>query len=70
MRISRNLRFPRNPRLREKQCKLPPTVVLALLFRGADVIPPAGTTVLIPGDVVVAIVNPKGLKDIEPLFPK
>ena len=52
------------------ECKLPPTVVLALLFRGADVIPPAGTTVLIPGDVVVAIVNPKGLKDIEPFFPK
>jgi len=52
------------------ECKLPSTVVLALLFRGADVIPPAGTTVLLPGDVVVAIVNPKGLKDIEPLFPK
>ena len=51
-------------------CKLPPSVVFALLFRGADVITPSGNTELIPGDVVVAIVTPESRKDLEPLFPK
>lgn len=51
-------------------CKLPPSVVFALLFRGADVLTPSGSTELRPGDVVVVIVTPESRKDLEPLFPK
>jgi len=50
-------------------CNLPPSVVLALVFRGFDVITPSGGTELEPGDVVVAIVTPESQKELEPLFP-
>ena len=50
-------------------CKLPPRTQLALLFRNNEVITPSGSTMLRPGDVVVAIVTKETEKELAPLFP-
>ena len=51
-------------------CKLPPSTLLALLFRDNEVITPSGGTVLQPGDIVVAIVTRESEKELLPLFPQ
>lgn len=51
-------------------CNLPPSAVLALMFRGSEVITPSGGTELLPGDTVVAIVTNESSKELEPLFPR
>lgn len=51
------------------ECSLPPSAVLALLFRDGEVITPSGGTELKPGDTVVAIVTTESSKELEPLFP-
>ena len=53
-----------------KDCVLPPCTVLALIFRGEEVITPTGTTCLQLGDTVVTIVTRDTAKRLEPLFPK
>ena len=53
-----------------KDCVLPPCTVLALIFRGEEVITPTGTTCLQQGDTVVTIVTRDTAKRLEPLFPK
>lgn len=53
-----------------KDCGLPPSAVLALVFRSSEVLTPSGMTVLRPGDVAVAIVTSETMKELEPLFPK
>lgn len=50
------------------ECKLPPSTVFALLFRGDEVITPSGTTVFQPGDIAVAISTPEMAKTLEPYF--
>ena len=50
-------------------CNLPPSAVLALMFRGSEVITPSGGTELKPGDTVVAIVTNESSRELEPLFP-
>ena len=50
------------------ECKLPPSTVFALLFRGDEVITPSGTTVFQPGDIAVAIATPETAKALEPYF--
>ena len=52
------------------ECKLPPSTVFALLFRGDEVIIPSGTTVFQPGDIAVAISTPEMAKALEPYFQK
>ena len=63
---------PRSPLCGRKlqDCKLPPSLVLALIFRGQEVLIPSGGTVLNSGDVAVAIVTDEGLREIRPLFPE
>ena len=51
-------------------CNLPPSAVLALMFRGSEVITPSGGTELKPGDTVVAIVTNESSRELEPLFPR
>ena len=51
-------------------CNLPPSAVLALMFRGSEVITPSGGTELKPGDIVVAIVTTESSRELEPLFPR
>ena len=50
-------------------CKLPSSLLFALLFRNDEVIAPAGGTVFMPGDIVVSIVTPETEKELAPLFP-
>ena len=50
------------------ECKLPPSTVFAMLFRGSDVIIPSGTTVFQPGDIAVAVTTPETAKVLEPYF--
>ena len=50
------------------ECKLPPSTVFAMLFRGSEVITPSGTTVFQPGDIAVAIATPETAKELEPYF--
>ena len=47
---------------------LPSSAVLAMIFRGNDVITPNGDTELKEGDVVVAIVTPASEEQIKPYF--
>jgi trk system potassium uptake protein TrkA len=50
-------------------CRLPPSTVFALLFRNDKVIAPVGSTVFMPGDIVVSIVTPEMKKELAPFFP-
>ena len=50
------------------ECKLPPSTVFAMLFRGEEVIIPSGTTKFQPGDIAVAITTPEMAKALEPYF--
>jgi hypothetical protein len=47
---------------------LPSSAVLAMIFRGNDVITPNGDTELKEGDVVAAIVTPASEEQIKPYF--
>ena len=51
-------------------CRLPPSLILALVFRNGEVLTPSGSTVLEKDDVAVAIVAQEGIREIEALFPK
>lgn len=51
-------------------CRLPSSLILALIFRGDEVLTPSGSTVLEKDDVAVAIVARDGAREIEALFPK
>ena len=51
-----------------KNCKLPSSAVLAMIFRDNQVITPNGDTELKEGDVVVAIVTPASEEQIKPYF--
>ncbi|MCR4573321.1 MAG: Trk system potassium transporter TrkA [Lentisphaeria bacterium] len=51
-----------------KNCKLPSSAVLAMIFRNNQVITPTGDTELKEGDVVVAIVTPASEEQIKPYF--
>ncbi len=53
-----------------KDCPLPPSTVFALIFRGQDVIPPSGQTVLQSGDIVVSVVTPETAKKLAAFFPE
>ena len=55
---------------RLNECHLPPSLILALIFRGGEVLTPSGDTVLEKDDVAVAIVAQEGIREIEALFPK
>lgn len=52
-----------------KNCNLPSSLILALIFRGKEVIIPSGDTCLYADDKAVAIVTKEGAREIEPLFP-
>lgn len=52
-----------------KNCKLPSSLILSLIFRGNEVIIPSGETCLYANDKAVAIVTKEGVREIEPLFP-
>jgi trk system potassium uptake protein TrkA len=52
-----------------KDCKLPSSLILSLIFRGGEVIIPSGDTCLQADDKAVAIVTREGVREIEPLFP-
>lgn len=54
--------------VRLSQLRTLSSVVFALLFRDGDVLVPEGSTVLKPGDVVVAILTPDGMREIKRLF--
>ena len=49
--------------------KIPASLVLALVIRGSEIFAPAGDTVLIEGDVVVAVVTRDMNRTIDKLFP-
>lgn len=49
--------------------KLPASLILALIFRGNELFAPAGDTVMLDGDVVVAIVTRDTQRTIEKIFP-
>lgn len=49
--------------------KLPASLILALIFRGKEIFAPAGDTVMLDGDVVVAIVTRDTQRTIEKIFP-
>ena len=53
-----------------KNANLPSSVILALVFRGDEVITPSGDTTLQKGDVAVAIVTSESSRELEPLFRK
>lgn len=50
------------------ECKLPPSTVFAMLFRGDEVITPSGATVFQAGDIAVAIATQETAKSLEPYF--
>ncbi len=52
-----------------KDCDLPKNAVLAMVFRGKEVIAPSGTTKFQEGDVIAAIVTPESEKALKPFFP-
>ena len=52
-----------------KGCTLPTGTVLALLFRGDEVLTPTGSTQLQKGDVIVTIVTRDTSKKLSKLFP-
>ncbi|MBR4220253.1 MAG: NAD-binding protein [Victivallales bacterium] len=52
-----------------KDCGIPKNAVLAMIFRGNEVIAPSGTTKFQEGDVIAAIVTPESEKELKPLFP-
>ncbi len=52
-----------------KDCALPKNAVLAMVFRGKEVIAPSGTTKFQEGDVIAAIVTPEAEKVLKPFFP-
>ena len=49
--------------------KLPASLVLALVIRGSEIFAPAGDTVLIEGDIVVAVVTRDTQRMVDKLFP-
>ena len=51
-----------------KDARLPKATVLAMIFRGGEVLAPAGKTELQAGDVVVAIVTPASEEQLKPYF--
>ena len=55
---------------RLSECRLPSSLILALVFRGEEVLTPSGSTVLEKDDVAVAIVAQEGIREIKALFPK
>ncbi|MBO4305054.1 MAG: Trk system potassium transporter TrkA [Lentisphaeria bacterium] len=52
------------------ESSLPPSLLLALLFRTGEVMVPEGSTVLEQGDVVVAITTADSERECEKFFPK
>ena len=52
------------------QAKLPPTIVLAIIFRGEEVMAPSGNTALEVGDTVVAITTQETGKLLSRYFPE
>jgi len=50
--------------------KLPASLILALVFRGSEIFAPAGGTVLLEGDVVVAVVTHDTMRTINRIFPE
>lgn len=65
--VSPNSRIA-NKRISEFERRLP--VILAMVFRNGQMIPPNGSVELLPGDRVAAITNSRGLKALEPMFRK
>ena len=54
-----------------EECRLPQSLVLALVFRGPEeVLSPSGKTVLNSGDVAGAIVPDEDLREIQSFFPE
>ncbi|MBQ7403675.1 MAG: Trk system potassium transporter TrkA [Lentisphaeria bacterium] len=51
-----------------RECQFPPSTVLALLFRGEEVITPSGSTVFEAGDIAVAFATPETARELEPYF--
>ena len=51
-----------------KDCKLPEEAILALIFRGEEVLAPTGATILQEGDVVAAIATPASEEILKPFF--
>ena len=49
--------------------KLPASLILALVFRGSEIFAPAGDTVLLEGDIVVAVVTRDTMRALDKLFP-
>lgn len=50
------------------ECEFPVSTVLSLIFRAGKIITPAGSLVLLPGDLVVVIATSTTVKKIESLF--
>jgi len=55
-----------NKRLAE--CQLPPSLIISLVLRGDDVIPPTGDTVLQKGDVLVTIAGTEAINKLRKLL--
>ncbi len=53
---------------RIQDCHLPPSLIMALIFRGGAVIAPVGSTVIQAGDVVVTVVTPASEAQIKLVF--
>ena len=49
--------------------QLPASLVLALVFRGSEIFAPAGDTVLVEGDIVVAVVTRDTRRTVDKIFP-
>lgn len=49
-------------------CELPPSLIIALIMRGGEVIPPTGDTVLEKGDTLVTIANPDAIRKLRKLL--
>ena len=50
------------------ECKFPAHSVLAMVFRGQEVLSPSGGLTLLEGDFVTAVVNPKSARALEATF--
>lgn len=51
-----------------RDCRLPADAVLALVFRGGEVLTPHGELVMALGDVVAAMAMPEAAKELMPFF--
>ena len=52
-----------------KDCGLPKHAVLAMVFRGKEVLAPSGTTRFQEGDIIATIATPEAEKELRPFFP-